>query len=48
MNIQMVDLSRQLEPIKGGINTAIQEVLEATNFIHGKPVKVFRRISQNG
>ena len=37
----MVDLSRQLEPIRSEIDSAIQEVLEATNFIKGEPVKEF-------
>ena len=43
MNIKMVDLSRQLEPIKAEINTAIQGVLEASNFIQGEPVREFER-----
>jgi len=37
----MVDLRRQLEPIRAEIDLAIQEVLEATNFIKGEPVKEF-------
>ena len=39
----MVDLSRQLEPIKAKVDRAIQEVLEATNFIQGSPVKEFEK-----
>lgn len=39
----MVDLSRQLKPIRAEIDSAIQEVLEATDFIQGKPVKKFER-----
>ena len=39
----MVDLSRQLEPIKAEIDTAIQGVLEATHFIQGEPVKEFEK-----
>ena len=35
----MVDLSRQLEPIKEKIDEAIQGVLEASNFIQGEPVR---------
>ena len=37
----MVDLGRQLEPIKSEIDSAIQAVLEATNFIQGQPVRSF-------
>ena len=40
-DIKMVDLGRQLKPIKSDINAAIQGVLEASNFIQGKPVRVF-------
>ena len=39
----MVDLSRQLKPIKEKVDLAIQEVLEATNFIQGTPVKEFEK-----
>jgi UDP-2-acetamido-2-deoxy-ribo-hexuluronate aminotransferase len=41
--IQMVDLERQLEPIKSEIELAIQGVLKATNFIQGAPVKEFEK-----
>ena len=37
----MVDLGRQLEPIKEKIDGAIQGVLEASNFIQGEPVREF-------
>ena len=40
----MVDLSRQLEPIKAEIDRAIQKVLEASNFVQGEPV---RRLEKN-
>jgi UDP-2-acetamido-2-deoxy-ribo-hexuluronate aminotransferase len=43
LNIKMVDLSRQMEPIKANINTAIQAVLEASNFIQGEPVQEFEK-----
>ena len=43
MKIQMVDLSRQLEPIKEKIDAAIQGVLEASNFIQGEPVREFEK-----
>jgi len=42
-DIQMVDLSRQLKPIKAKVDSAIQEVLNATNFIQGAPVKEFEK-----
>ncbi|MGC6413898.1 MAG: DegT/DnrJ/EryC1/StrS family aminotransferase [Bacteroidia bacterium] len=42
-NIQMVDLNRQLEPIRIEIDAAIQEVLNASNFIQGVPVKEFEK-----
>ena len=42
--IKMVDLSRQLEPIKAEIDRAIQKVLEASNFVQGEPV---RRLEKN-
>ena len=37
----MVDLYRQYGSIKSEVNQAIQQVLEATNFIQGSPVKEF-------
>jgi len=40
-DIKMVDLGRQLKPIKSEIDTAIQGVLDATNFIQGQPVRSF-------
>ena len=43
MKIKMVDLSRQLEPIKAKIDAAIQGVLEASNFIQGEPVREFEK-----
>lgn len=43
MKIKMVDLGRQLEPIKADIDKAIEGVLEASNFIQGAPVKEFER-----
>ena len=43
MNLKMVDLSRQLEPIKEEVDLAIQGVLEATDFIQGTPVKEFEK-----
>lgn len=43
MNIKMVDLSRQLEPIRKEIDAAIQGVLEASNFIQGQPVREFEK-----
>ena len=39
----MVDLSRQLEPIKEDIDAAIQGVLEASHFIQGEPVREFEK-----
>ena len=39
----MVDLSRQLGPIKEDVDAAIQGVLEASNFIQGKPVREFEK-----
>ena len=42
-SISMVDLSRQLAPIKEKIDAAIQGVLEATNFIQGEPVREFEK-----
>ena len=39
----MVDLSRQLEPIKVEVNAAIQEVMDASDFINGVQVKEFER-----
>jgi len=41
--IKMVDLGRQLQPIRAEIDSAIQDVLEATNFIQGKPVLDFEK-----
>ncbi len=41
--IKMVDLNRQLEPIKKEIDSAIQGVLKASNFIQGAPVRDFER-----
>jgi dTDP-4-amino-4,6-dideoxygalactose transaminase len=41
--IKMVDLSRQLEPIKAEVDAAIQGVLEASNFIQGEPVRDFEK-----
>ena len=43
MDIKMVDLSRQLQPIKEKIDAAIQGVLEASNFIQGEPVRDFEK-----
>ena len=42
--IQMVDLKGQYSKIKGKVDLAIQEVLDSTAFINGKPVTEF---SQN-
>lgn len=39
----MVDLARQLDPIKAEVDSAIQEVLSASNFIQGQPVREFER-----
>ena len=39
----MVDLNRQLDPIRAEIDSVIQGVLEATNFIQGEPVKEFEK-----
>ena len=39
----MVDLSRQLGPIKEDVDAAIQGVLEASNFIQGEPVREFEK-----
>ena len=39
----MVDLGRQLTPIKAEVDSAIQGVLEATNFIQGEPVRLFEK-----
>ncbi len=41
MNIQMVDLKRQYLSIKSEIDSAIQEVLDSTQFILGKKVAEF-------
>jgi len=43
MKIRMVDLNRQLRPIKTEIDSAIQGVLEASNFIQGAPVSEFEK-----
>ena len=43
MKSKMVDLSRQLEPIKEKIDEANQGVLEASNFIQGEPVREFEK-----
>jgi len=43
MKINMVDLNRQLEPIKEKVDAAIQGVLEASNFIQGEPVTEFEK-----
>lgn len=39
--IQMVDLRRQYEHIKTEVDAAIQEVIDTTAFIHGKPEQKF-------
>lgn len=39
--IQMVDLKQQYEKIKTEVDTAIQEVINSTAFIHGKAVQDF-------
>ena len=41
--IKMVDLNRQLEPIRAEVDWAIERVLNATNFIQGAPVKEFEK-----
>ena len=43
MSIKMVDLGRQLMPIRDDIDEAIQDVLNASNFIQGQPVKEFEK-----
>lgn len=43
MKIKMVDLNRQLIPIKAKVESAIQGVLEASNFIQGEPVREFEK-----
>ena len=43
MKIKMVDLGRQLEPIKNEIESAINSVLNATNFIQGQQVRTFEQ-----
>ena len=40
-DIKMVDLNRQYESIKSEINQAVQQVVDATNFIQGKQVRAF-------
>lgn len=39
--IQMVDLRRQYQHIKAQVDAAIQEVIDTTAFIHGKPEQEF-------
>jgi len=41
--LKMVDLSRQLQPIKVEVDAAIQAVLEASSFIQGEPVREFEK-----
>jgi dTDP-4-amino-4,6-dideoxygalactose transaminase len=43
MKIKMVDLGRQLDPIREKIDVAIQGVLEESNFIQGEPVVEFEK-----
>lgn len=43
MNIQMVDLKRQYLNIKSEIDSAIQEVIDSTQFIIGKKVAEFEK-----
>ena len=43
MKINMVDLGRQLKPIKAEIDSAIQGVLGASNYIQGEPVREFEK-----
>jgi dTDP-4-amino-4,6-dideoxygalactose transaminase len=43
MNIQMVDLKRQYLNIKSEIDSAIQEVIDSTQFILGKKVAEFEK-----
>jgi UDP-2-acetamido-2-deoxy-ribo-hexuluronate aminotransferase len=43
MKIEMVDLKGQYSKIKPEIDQAIQEVLDGTNFINGKQVRVFQK-----
>ncbi|MFN4110999.1 MAG: DegT/DnrJ/EryC1/StrS family aminotransferase, partial [Ignavibacteria bacterium] len=43
MNIQMVDLKRQYINIKSEIDSAIQEVIDSTQFILGKKVAEFEK-----
>jgi UDP-2-acetamido-2-deoxy-ribo-hexuluronate aminotransferase len=40
-NLQMVDLKRQYLKIKDQVDAAIQEVIDNTAFINGKPVQLF-------
>lgn len=47
MNIQMVDLKKQYEKIKPEIDSAIQEVIESTQFILGKKVSDFEKAAAN-
>lgn len=43
--IRIVHLSRQLVSIKAEVDAAIQEVLEASNFIQQEPVRGFKKNS---
>ncbi|HDP54703.1 MAG TPA: transcriptional regulator, partial [Bacteroidetes bacterium] len=40
-NLQMVDLNGQYQKIKPEVDAAIQEVIDQTAFIKGKPVTDF-------
>lgn len=42
VSIQMVDLKRQYEKIKDEVNAGIQQVIDTTAFINGKPVQDFQ------
>ncbi|MDI3527780.1 MAG: UDP-2-acetamido-2-deoxy-ribo-hexuluronate aminotransferase, partial [Tenuifilum sp.] len=42
MNIQMCDLKRQYQRIKGEVDAAIQEVIDSSAFIKGKEVGLFQ------
>ena len=42
-SIQMVDLKRQYQKIKQDVDTAIQNVIDATAFINGSEVQIFSR-----
>lgn len=43
MNVPLVDLKSQYRSIKNEIDTAIQDVIEETAFIGGRPVKEFEK-----